>query len=453
MNPSADVRRPNRVRSLDTSWRNMVIELLRAAIGLLVAFVLAQIVAAGAGWRMTAGGYVSTGAVFVALGVVSLFVTSGRPIQRALALQREDIARHEAALTAASARHRFAAQVQEGLDMAENEDQAVAVVGRALSSVHSGPGELLLADSSRAHLARMATTEGGAPGCRVPSPWSCPAVRRGHSLTFGSSRELGVCPRLGDRDEEVAALCVPVTILGTPMGVLHLTSGPGNPPSSDQRALIESVAIMAGTRLGVLRAMASSELAATTDPLTGRLNRRSTETHLRNLHRDGATYAVAFIDLDHFKSLNDTRGHAAGDLALRHLARVVGEAVRDRDVLGRYGGDEFLLVLHGMDAEEAEPVVERVMERLQRSFSDSAVPPFTISVGLADSRDGEEPPDVVAAADGALLEAKRGGRDRLVRVGAGAGAREVASPQPGSGARVEVGFGSGPEIGAGAGVA
>jgi diguanylate cyclase (GGDEF)-like protein len=218
------------------------------------------------------------------------------------------------------------------------------------------------------------------------------------------------------REGDASAVCVPVTILGTPMGVMHLTDEPGAMDPEAKRAALESIAIQAGTRIGVLRAMASSELAATTDPLTGRLNRRSTESRLRDIALEGKKYAVAFVDLDNFKRLNDTAGHASGDLALRHFSRVLSEVVRDCDIVGRYGGDEFLLVFPGADVDTAQSIVERIMAHLDRSFADSASPRFTASFGLADSAAGAHPSEVVARADAALLTAKRNGRNGVARL-------------------------------------
>lgn len=424
---------PQRVklRTLDTSWRNLVIELLRAIAGLLGAFILTEVIAVQADWYHSVGGYVLTAIIFLCAGLVALYATSGRPIQQALVAQREDIARRDEELRATSARHRFTAEVQTALDMAETEAQAVAVVGRAFSTIHQGPAELLLADSSRAHLIPVAASESGNPGCAVPSPWSCPAVRSGHSLTFDTNRNLAACPRLAAREDDVSALCVPVTILGTPMGVIHMTDAPGRASTEAKRSALESIAIQAGTRVGVLRAMASSELAATTDPLTGRLNRRSTEGRLRDIALEGKKYAVAFVDLDNFKRLNDTAGHASGDLALRHFSKVLSEVVRDRDVVGRYGGDEFLLVFPGADIEIAQSIVDRIRTHLERSFAESASPRFTASFGLADSDSGAHPSEVIARADAALLKAKRNGRNGVARAGAAdAGDRSERSLAP-----------------------
>ena len=125
-------------------------------------------------------------------------------------------------------------------------------------------------------------------------------------------------------------------------------------------------------------------------------------------------YAVAFADLDNFKVLNDTHGHAAGDRALRHFATVTGATVRTGDMVCRFGGEEFLLVYVGCEVTEAAPIVHRLRAALAESVVAAGVPPFTVSIGLADSTYAATAAEIIAYADAALMTAKREGRDRLI---------------------------------------
>lgn len=402
---------------LDDSIANLVTQMLLAMGGMFLAFAGAEYL--NNKWYSSFSGgaaFAARGLTFCVLGSLSIFVTSARPIRRALFEQRQAIQDHERNLRTQADRHRMVGRLQAAFEMAESDHDAFGVVGEALGAVSNHPAELLLADSSRAHLRHVARSPGtDAVSCGVETPWSCPAVRRSRTLAFPDSRDLGACPRLKDRTGGAcSALCVPVTVLGTPMGVLHVSGAVGSPPASDERDRLEALAEQAGSRIGILRAMAASELQATTDPLTGLLNRRSLEVELARLREHSLEYALAFLDLDHFKDLNDTFGHETGDRALRSFARIMRRAVRDQDLVCRYGGEEFVVVLPQTDSASARPVLERIVNELADAVQSGDVPPFTVSAGLSDSGMADDATDVIRHADEAMFRAKQAGRDRIV---------------------------------------
>ncbi|MBK5288794.1 MAG: GGDEF domain-containing protein, partial [Acidimicrobiia bacterium] len=152
---------------------------------------------------------------------------------------------------------------------------------------------------------------------------------------------------------------------------------------------------------------------AHTDPLTGLLNRRSLDARTRHLTDEGASFVVAYGDLDHFKLLNDVHGHDTGDRALRLFARVLRDSVRPNDIPARYGGEEFVAVLPECSLENAVAIIERIRTKLHDTLTDGTVPLFTVSFGLASSEPGLTFGETVDAADQALLRAKRDGRDRI----------------------------------------
>ena len=404
-----------RVRKIDASLRTLAIESLRAIIGILIAFSVSWWISGALHLRSGFGGYAASAGIFVVAALAALTMTSGLPIHDALAAQRSEILRQQGLLQAAADRHQFNSDLHTALEMAEHEPDVLQVIGRALDLVSDGPGELLLADASQAHIHEGAASVGhGSPGCAVGTPWGCPAVRRGQILEFSDSHALATCPHLQVRPEQVSALCVPVTVLGLSTGVIHLTGPPDEPLDAEQRARAEVLAIQTGARLGLLRSLVTSEIAATTDSLTGQLNRRSIEEALRRLDHEQLPYAVAFADLDNFKVLNDTHGHAAGDRALRHFSTVTGATVRTGDMVSRFGGEEFLVVYVGCDVTEAAPIAHRLRAALAESVVAAGVPPFTVSIGLADSTYASSAAAVIAYADAALMTAKREGRDRLI---------------------------------------
>lgn len=160
------------------------------------------------------------------------------------------------------------------------------------------------------------------------------------------------------------------------------------------------------------------------DPLTGVYNRqglkRRFQRKLEEAKRDGAPLAVLMMDLDHFKKVNDTYGHPAGDLVLTAFARATEDVVTGKGVVGRYGGEEFLVLLPGADAEGGAAVAEQIRaktEKLKIVVDEGAgkVIRPTCSVGVAFfPGHGDDPDTLVNFADLALYEAKNAGRNRVV---------------------------------------
>ena len=299
--------------------------------------------------------------------------------------------------------------------MSREETSAFDIVAEALSQAAPDMrSELLLADSSKAHFRQVlvGSTQSDTIGCGVISPDDCPAASGSRNMVFPDSTALDACPNL--RGRHCSALCVPMSIGGSSVGVFHVTTEDGSPPSDTVESDVEVVARRASERLAMLRAFEVSQTQANSDSLTGLMTRRSLEPAVRELHATGTPYSVAYGDLDHFKVLNDTFGHAAGDRALRTFSQVLRDSLRPADIPGRYGGEEFVIVLPECPVDEARQVLERVRERLSERIVVADLPPFTISFGLASSDQAADFDQIVAAADAALLSAKAGGRDQVV---------------------------------------
>jgi diguanylate cyclase (GGDEF)-like protein/PAS domain S-box-containing protein len=213
---------------------------------------------------------------------------------------------------------------------------------------------------------------------------------------------------------------IPVRSAGEVLGVLQAGRRHVEPLSDDDREVLGLLADMAGTSLRHARSFldlrrTSDELAAEVarDPLTGIGNRRAADQML------GATRpgdALVVLDLDHFKRVNDTRGHAAGDTVLRRMASQLAAHLRARDQVARLGGEEFLLTLPSTPEQEAL----RIVSRLQQEWS--RIDETTFSAGIAIVLPDESGTAAQHRADAALYEAKNAGRDRV----------EIAAPRTSS---------------------
>jgi diguanylate cyclase (GGDEF)-like protein len=167
-------------------------------------------------------------------------------------------------------------------------------------------------------------------------------------------------------------------------------------------------------------ALTDAELRAQTDPLTGVLNRRSLIERLdaacMRAKARGQPIAVLFIDLDHFKQINDTCGHAAGDACLSGIIPPIHAELRQSDVIGRYGGEEFVVILSGADSTSAHPIAERICKRVSEVRIEGFGEPIAItcSIGIAASDTlGVWGQHLIAHADTAQYVAKRSGRNQV----------------------------------------
>jgi diguanylate cyclase (GGDEF)-like protein len=202
------------------------------------------------------------------------------------------------------------------------------------------------------------------------------------------------------------------------LGTLELT---GHFDDED-RVTAASLATQAAVALQNARLQAIVERQALVDGLTGIANRRQCEDALAHeiarSDRLGSPFTLVVADLDDFKTINDLHGHAVGDDVLREFASVLRLTVREADLAGRWGGEEFVLLLPGTDEEGGAQLAERVRAALgERSFHgrDGAVFGVTCSFGVAQLRQGGSERELFAQADRALYEAKRHGKNRIER--------------------------------------
>ncbi len=288
---------------------------------------------------------------------------------------------------------------------------------------------LLIADSAASFLSGLASTLPESLG-RLDQPPFLTLEDPGVELLRRAGRPLPAeqvaarSPALGRRLAPLeTALAVPLLSHNLLVGVLLVGRKEGGRAyPAEEIDLLELLARHVATVFENVRLFES----ATYESLTGLLRR---ETILEQLGRElervrryRRPLAVAMADLDHFKEINDRYGHLAGDALLKRISQVAMAGLRSTDLMGRYGGEEFLLVLPETDLEGASEVAEKIRALVQKTtieMEDGTLARVTISIGLASlaevpPREGRiTPRDLIAAADRSLYEAKHGGRNRV----------------------------------------
>jgi diguanylate cyclase (GGDEF)-like protein len=214
---------------------------------------------------------------------------------------------------------------------------------------------------------------------------------------------------------------MPLHASGRVLGTLVAASGQRNVLDGEARRRLESLSVIVAGALA--RALALHEVSqlATTDGLTGIANRRQLELLGDRLFREAARYqrslSVIVLDIDHFKRVNDGHGHAAGDEVLRGVAGTLRDLARGADVVGRHGGEEFLVILPNTDGPGAALFAERVRARIAATDFTTPAGPLRVTASLgvaAFPLDAKALADLIGKADEALYAAKANGRNRVV---------------------------------------
>jgi diguanylate cyclase (GGDEF)-like protein len=217
----------------------------------------------------------------------------------------------------------------------------------------------------------------------------------------------------------VNTLAAPLTSDGVDIGAIVLSHRTASAWSPTTRRLLNGAATEASSALARAYSHRAAEAQASTDALTGLPNRRYFDEFcglLARRRRSGDAVGVLMIDIDKFKVLNDTHGHATGDEVLRAVGAAIVSAVREDDVPARYGGEEFVVLLRNPSPEVALDIGERVRASVAAlELGRFGVDRVSVSVGVAVAREADQSiTDLVAQADRALFRAKRAGRDRVI---------------------------------------
>jgi diguanylate cyclase (GGDEF)-like protein len=321
-------------------------------------------------------------------------------------------------------------QVAQQLQQATSEEEVYRILTHTLrDALHLRQILILRLNASEDRL-ELVWEEPKRQGLRIDGypvwdePSRCPVIRSGREYIVQDVRRDLTCLSSLSNNEDGAYWCVPLVIGGRTIGVAHLVSEVTDCWTDETRKWTEALINLAAPMVGHLRHLERAKRRALIDELTSTYNRRFLEEVLAKLilpdeRRKGQIISILMMDLDHFKSVNDTYGHQVGDLVLKTVASTMHRALKESDVLARYGGEEFMAVLPRTDSGGAVVVAERlrvaVADLSLRRLAPAAPDHVTISIGVATyPTHAKTVQELIRIADAALYQAKSFGRNRVV---------------------------------------
>jgi diguanylate cyclase (GGDEF)-like protein len=337
--------------------------------------------------------------------------------------------REELELRVRAATHQRA--FTEAVNSAQPEDAYTTILRHSAELLHAERGSLLLLDERAGELAVKAAVGPRAEVARearvrVGEGVAGKVMREGRpAVVRDVTHTPGLNPAPAERSYKTKSfISYPITIGGRKVGVLNVTDKTGGGQYDEfDLGLLDMIApqmALAIDRVEWHTKATQFQLLSITDPLTGLLNRRYLEERLQEeLERSKRhRFAMSFmmVDIDDFKSYNDTHGHQAGDLALEMTAQCLKTALRSADVAARYGGEEFSILLPQTGPSEARVIAERIRRRIERTqFPHGKAQPtgaVTVSIGISSfGPELDSPDEVIRAADRALYAAKSRGKN------------------------------------------
>lgn len=291
--------------------------------------------------------------------------------------------------------------------------------------LHFASGYLYVMHPSKNYLEIAASW--GSPNTQetIFTPDECWAIRLGRMHQVSHSRNELICNHVNASAEHVLSfICIPLMAQNDIYGLLYMEipQEPAIAFSQNQQLIITAFSELTALAFANVRLRENLRYQSMRDPLTGLYNRRYLEDFLlKQIHQSERTkspIALLMLDLDHFKKINDTYGHDAGDVALKELGKILQEDIRVGDIAARYGGEEFIVAFYNTDEETSKARAEHIRQavsRLQIKYGAQHVGPITISIGLAlYPTHGRTAMELIEAADKALYFAKAHERNKVV---------------------------------------
>jgi diguanylate cyclase (GGDEF)-like protein/PAS domain S-box-containing protein len=288
-------------------------------------------------------------------------------------------------------------------------------------------GAVILLNASRSLLEVVGSWADCQLSSSVFEPDSCWALRTGHRYEVLAGDHAMTCGHAASVTSPY--VCIPIQAQGEALGVIHFQAADDiREISGSELSLAGTFAEQTGLSIANIRLREALRNQSIRDALTGLFNRRYLEETLeREVHRTARAnqaLSVTMMDVDHFKSFNDTFGHAAGDAVLHEIGVFLHRNTRADDIACRYGGEEFVLIMPNADAEATRIRIEQIrlgVKELRIMYGNKPLGPITVSAGIATfPAHGSSSQQIMSAADAALYEAKKGGRDCVVVAEGGA---------------------------------
>jgi diguanylate cyclase (GGDEF)-like protein/PAS domain S-box-containing protein len=369
-------------------------------------------------WRNTDGEIIGT------LGI-SRDITERKAAQSALEEANAELTRSLGELEQRTRELDWLRQMGDQLQACRSVDEAYAVFANLARQLFAEEaGALCLLSASRNVVEAVALwgpTSPASIGEHVFGPDDCWALRRGRPHLV-EDKDVGLpCRHLG-LPAPATYICQPMMAQGEAMGVLHVQHTSPQHFTEARQRLVQTVADSVALALANLNLRETLRQQSIRDSLTGLFNRRyleeTMEREVRRVTRTEHSLGLIMLDLDHFKRFNDDFGHEAGDALLRELGAFLRVQVRGEDIVCRYGGEEFVLVLPEASREVTRQRAELVREGIKHlhvHHMGQALGPLTLSLGVAVYPEhGLTAVSLLRAADAALYRAKREGRDRVM---------------------------------------
>ena len=343
--------------------------------------------------------------------------------ERSMQVLNESLAAKASEMEAYSNTVNIVRRMSDRLPSCTDEEEFSAVIRSFAPDLTSGrAGVLYLLNNSRNLLHAGASWNNPTSSLDEFTPEECWGLRRGQEHVSGLGQVEVTCPHIVQNGK--THWCMPLIAQSETVGLLYLEGEPQESAESKPQDEKFTHMLRETVALGLVNLRLREKLRSQSvrDPLTALFNRRyldeSLEVEFARSVRSEQPIAVIMMDIDHFKVFNDTFGHDAGDVVLKEVAAVLARSTRKGDIAGRFGGEEFLLLMPGADAQRAITRAETMrsaIASLELRFGGQTLGKVTASFGVAVfPMDGDTRESLLHAADQALYAAKAAGRDRVM---------------------------------------